>query len=260
METFAGFEESQTEKNEEWFAYLKTNSQTRIRLFCFPYAGGGALSYRSWMEAMPVEIGICPVQLPGRENRFKEKPYTKLQPLIDKLLPAIRPYLDLPFAFFGHSMGAVLSFELTKKLNAEGLSLPLHLFLSSRRGPHLPGPNPPLHNLPKSELIDMLKNFGGIPDMILKEPEVLDFFLPTLRADLRLSETAPLENGNFINCPITAFGGLQDAFASTRELEAWRQYTRREFRLKTFPGGHFYINEFTRELLEEISSTLGTYL
>jgi medium-chain acyl-[acyl-carrier-protein] hydrolase len=198
--------------------------------------------------------------LPGRENRFKEKPYTKLQALIDKLLPAIRPYLDSPFAFFGHSMGAVLSFELAKKLNAEGLALPLHLFLSSRRGPNLPGPNPPLHNLPKSELIEMLKQFGGIPDMILKEPEVLDFFLPTLRADLCLSETEPLENENLINCPITVFGGLQDSFASTRELEAWRQYTRREFRLKTFSGGHFYINEFTQELLEEISLTLGKYL
>jgi surfactin synthase thioesterase subunit len=260
MDQFVGSELLQEEQNEEWFAYSKTNSQSRLRLFCFPYAGGGALSYRSWTEAMPPEIEICPIQLPGRENRFNEKPYTKLRPLVHKLLSAIRPYLDSPYAFFGHSMGALLSFELAKMLNAEALSLPIHLFISSRRSPHLPGPNPPLHDLPKSGLIDMLKSFGGIPDMILKDTEVLDFFLPTLRADLYLSESYPLENGKPINCPITAFGGRQDPFTSIRELEAWRQHTNQEFRLKTFSGGHFYIRESTNELLEEISLTLGKYL
>ena len=260
MNIFAGLEKSPEEKNEEWFAFLKPNSQARIRLFCFPYAGGGALAYRSWIEDMPREIEIFPVQLPGRENRFNEEPYTDVEPLVNRLLSVIRPYLNSPFAFFGHSMGALLSFKLTKKLNAEGLALPLHLFISSRRGPHLPGPDIPLHTLPKSGLIDMLKSFGGVPDMILKDPEVLDFFLPTLRADLYLSETCPLENGNPINCPITAFGGLRDPYASIGELEAWRQHTRQEFRLKTFPGGHFYIREFTQELLKEISLTLEKYL
>jgi medium-chain acyl-[acyl-carrier-protein] hydrolase len=260
MNIFAAFKALPEEKDEEWFAFLKPNSRARLRLFCFPYAGGGALAYRSWIEAVPREIEIFPVQLPGRENRFNEKPYTKLQPLMHKLLSAIRPYLDSPFAFFGHSLGAVLSFQLAQKMNVEGLDLPLHIFVSSRRAPHLPDLNPPLHNLPKSELIDMLKSFGGVPDMILNDPEVLDFFLPTLRADLYLSENCPIENGNPINCPITAFGGLQDPFTSIRELEAWRQSTCREFRLKTFPGGHFYIREFTKELLEEISHTLRKYL
>jgi medium-chain acyl-[acyl-carrier-protein] hydrolase len=260
MDQFVGPEGLREEQYEEWFAYLTTNSQARIRLFCFPYAGGGALSYRSWFEYLPPEIEICPIQLPGRENRYNEKPYTELQPLVHKILSAIRPYLDSPFAFFGHSMGATLSFELTKKLNAENLTLPLHLFVSSRRGPHIPGPNPPLHSLPKSELIDALKSFGGIPDLIMKEPEILDFFLPTLRADICLSETYALENGIPINVPITAFGGLQDPFTSIQELEAWRKYTRQKFRLKAFPGGHFYFREHTKELLKEISLALGNHL
>jgi medium-chain acyl-[acyl-carrier-protein] hydrolase len=260
MDLLAGIKELPEESHEKWFALFKRDSQARMRLFCFPYAGGGALAYRSWIEAMPPGIEVCPVQLPGRESRFNEKPYTELPPLVHELLSVIRPYLNSPFAFFGHSMGALISFELTKKLNAEGLALPLHLFISSRRGPHLPGPFPQFHDLPKSGLIDLLKSFGGVPDMILSDPEVLEFFLPTLRADLHLSETCPPENGNPLDCPITAFGGLQDPFTSITELEAWRRHTRQEFRLRTFPGGHFYIREFTRELLEEISLTLGKYL
>jgi medium-chain acyl-[acyl-carrier-protein] hydrolase len=259
MNLAVGCEKLQVSIDQEWFAYSRTNSEARIRLFCFPYAGGGALSYRTWSEAVPAQIDIRPIQLPGRENRFNEKPYTEMQTLVDALSTAIRPYLDMPFAFFGHSMGSLLAFELAKKLDEEGLATPRHLFISSRRGPDLPGPTPPLHTLSESELVDTLKRFGGIPDLILKEPEILDFFLPTLRADLYLAETSPLENGIRIDAPITAFGGLQDPFTSVDELEAWRKHTLQEFRLKIFPGGHFYMREQNRVLLKEISHTLAKH-
>ena len=259
MNLIAGCEALQEEVNQEWFSYSKTNPQARMRLFCFPYAGGGALSYRAWSEAVPAQIDIRPIQLPGRENRFNEKPYTEIQPLVHALSAAIRPYLDLPFAFFGHSMGALLAFELAKKLGADGPAAPHHLFISSRRGPDIPGPSPPLYTLSKSKLVDMLKSFGGIPDLILKEPEILDFFLPTLKADLYLSESSPFEKGARIDVPITAFGGLQDLFTSIAELDAWRKHTLQEFRLKIFPGGHFYMREHARALLKEISHTLAKH-
>ena len=134
-----------------------------MRLFCFPYAGGGASLYQMWTHSMPAEIEICAVQLPGRENRLREKPCSQLERLVEMLGQELNPYFDLPFAFFGHSMGALISFELVRHLRRNENSIPVHLFVSGCRSPHLPAEQAPMHNLALPDLLTELRNLKGTP-------------------------------------------------------------------------------------------------
>ena len=121
-----------------WIFGVRPNTQARLRLFCFPHAGGGASFFRSWIGTLPPDIEVCPVQLPGRENRLKERPFNQYTLLIQALAQALRPYLTVPFAFFGHSMGALVSFGLARQLRQQNEPLPVHLFASAYRAPQIP--------------------------------------------------------------------------------------------------------------------------
>jgi len=244
----------------KWFLIPKKNKQANLRLFCFPFGGGGASFYRTWTECLPLTVELCLVQPPGRECRLREKPFTRLMPLATTLSRIIETYLDMPFAFLGHSMGAWIGFELTRQLRWQSKPGPVHLFVSGRRAPQLQDPDPPKHNLPKSELIKELRRFNGTPELVLQEPELLDIFLPILRADFAVLETYKYTEELPIDCPITVFGGLQDRQAGYEELIAWRENTIREFRLKMYPGDHFYLKETKGQLLSEITKDLKRYL
>ena len=173
-----------------WFQCRKPNPRARLRLLCFPYAGGGVSVFRAWPDLLPAEIEVWAIQLPGHDGRLREPIPAELQTLALAAADGLGPALDTPFACFGHSMGALLAFEFARQLRHRGLAGPTQLFVSARRAPQLPRTDAPLHTLPEGPFIEMLRQrYNGIPAAILAEPELLQLFLPMLRADFKLIET-----------------------------------------------------------------------
>jgi medium-chain acyl-[acyl-carrier-protein] hydrolase len=185
-----------------------------------------------------------------------ERPFTQLEPLVPTLASALFPYLDKPFAFFGHSMGGLVSFELARLLRREyGLS-PVHLFVSAHRAPQVPDPDAPIHALPNPEFLQELRRYNGTPEAVLENAELMQLLLPTLRADFAVVETYAYTPEQPLDCPITAFGGLDDREVSSDELEAWREQTNASFVLKMFPGDHFFLDSAKPLLLQSLSQKL----
>jgi surfactin synthase thioesterase subunit len=204
---------------------------------------------------------VCAVQLPGRENRLREPPVASIPALVSLLAPALAPHLELPFAFFGHSMGAVVAAEVARALVADGGPLPEHLFVSSRRPPHLPGPETPLHLLPDPEFVaELERRYGGIPAEVKAHPDLLALLLPALRADVRALETYRPCARPPLPCAISAFGGSDDRLAPREQLDAWRTETSAAFRVRVFRGGHFYLDARRAEVLADLAATLSPLL
>ena len=244
-------------RNEAWIKRSGQDPRTGFRLFCFPYAGGGASFFRTWPERLRPAIEVCTIQLPGREERLAETPFHRLVPLIDALVDVLSPYMDLPFAFFGHSLGSLISFELTRRLRRQKAPCPLQLFVSGRRAPQIPDPDPPIHQLPDEEFIEALRRFNGTPKAVLDNPELMELFLPLLRSDMCLSETYIYDHEDPLDCPISAFGGSEDPEVGREELAAWRDQTRSMFNMQLFPGDHFFLNgKAGNGVLEAISGDI----
>ncbi len=245
--------QSQTSR---WIAPSGPSTHARLRLFCFPYAGAGASIFRTWAADLPPDIELCPVQLPGRETRFAEPALTRLSPLVQALAKHLRPHLDQPFAFFGHSLGALISFELTRELRRQNAPGPVHLFVSGCRAPQFPDPDRPIHRLPEPKFLAALQHLNGTPADVLHHPELMQRFLPALRADFALLETYVYTADQRLDCPITAFGGTQDPKASLEDLSGWRDQTQDSFNLQLFPGDHFFMHENRQPLLQALTQPL----
>lgn len=243
-----------------WFSCSRLNSSPALRLFCFPYAGGGAQIFRGWKESLPAGVAVCPAHLPGREDRLMESPYTDFSHLVQVVTKEFRPYLDKPFALFGHSMGAMICFELAHSLRQEYGVEPLHLFVSGRRAPHIPDSESPTYNLPESEFLDELRRLNGTPREALEHPELMQLLLPLLRADFELVQTYQYMDRLPLNIPITALGGLQDVDVSREQVEAWRGQTAARFMMRMLPGDHFFINTARPLLLQVLSMQLSQIL
>ena len=231
-----------TTSPDGWLRCYQSDSQARLRLFCFPYAGGGTSVFYSWPQYLLPEVEVCPVQLPGRELKLNEPPINRLSPLVETLAQVLLPYLNMPFAFFGHSMGGLISFELARQLRKERKPCPVHLFVSAYRAPQLPDPDPPIHQLPEDEFVAELRNIGGTPENILQDAELKNLFLPLLRADIAVCETYKYTDEAPLDCPISVFGGTQDGEVNQEELAAWSNQTCASFNLCMFPGDHFFLH------------------
>lgn len=246
---------------DPWVVRRKPRSSPAVRLFCFPYAGGGSAVFQPWTSELPEDIDVCAVQLPGREHRIGERPVDSLSALLPLLLKALRPYLEGMegrFAFFGHSMGALVSFELTRALRRQGGPLPRMLFASGRVGPTCRMRNPPLAGLPDQEFVAAISaRYGGIPAAVLKEPELMALLLPMLRADMRIHETYVYVEEPALALPIYALGGTEDPLVTEEELLAWQQETTGPFKVQRFPGGHFFLNELRSQVLAAIKTALA---
>lgn len=245
---------------KSWITQRKVNSQSRLRLFCFPYAGSGASVFRTWGNDLPVEIEVCPIQLPGREDRLREAPFSQLVPLVETLTQVLSPFLDLPFAFFGHSMGAMISFELARHLHALHSSGPALLFVSGCRAPQLAYSGQPLHQLPGAEFMKELRCLNGTPEAVLQNTELMKLLEPILRADFATLETYTYSPGNPLLCPIVAFGGTQDRRVKREHLAAWREQTKVSFKLHMLPGDHFFLNSARIQLLQTIQRELMLFI
>ncbi|GCF07276.1 thioesterase II family protein [Dictyobacter arantiisoli] len=243
--------------NKSWlFFSQQPRHDTRVRLFCLPYAGGGASIYNRWAEELPTQIELCALQLPGRENRFVERPFTNLNQVVETLLPIIKPYLDVPFAFFGHSMGSLISFELTRAIRNEYSWEPACLFVSGHRAPHVPRERKILHTLPTPDFIREVRKLNGTPEELLQSSELLELFLPLLRADFELCETYSYKMQAQLTCPIVAFGGLQDEDVPRDALGAWHEQTSAHFCRRLFHGDHFFLHQHRRHLTKFIAQRL----
>lgn len=231
-------------ESEIWLVRFQPRQGARLRLFCFPFAGAGASVYSAWRD-LHSDIELIAAQLPGRENRFQEAPLRTIRAMVDGLAEAIRPYAHEPYAFFGHSMGAIIAFELAGRFRADGLRGPSHLFASARPAPHCPYRLRPIHNVPDDEFLEQIRRRwgNGIPPAILQDPEFLELFVPVLKADVAAIETYTHSRDGHLDCPITAFGGDEDQSVSRDDLCAWRLYTSGPFRQVMLPGGHFFLRE-----------------
>jgi medium-chain acyl-[acyl-carrier-protein] hydrolase len=238
-----------------WFPLRQPNPRARLRLFCFPYAGGSASAFRCWGAALPPEVELCALQLPGRERRLSEPPFSQLTALLEALEPAMLPLLDRPFAFFGYSMGTRIALALAQRWQARQAPQPRVLIAAAASAPHLPRSTPPLHELDDAGLREALRRYEGTPAEVLEHRELMELLLPLLRADFTIAGTLlPPEP---LRCPISAWGGLEDANVPLEGLERWRELTQAEFRLRRFPGGHFFLRDAGELLLVALREELA---
>ena len=243
-----------------WIARFPPRPRARLRLFCVPYAGGSASAYRTWFEGLPATVEVCAVQLPGRETRYTEPLLTDARAAAGALADAIAPLLDRPFAFFGHSLGALVAWETVLALGRQRAVAPAVLFVSGHRAPHLPRDVGPIHDLPETLFVDELRRLNGTPVEVFADRELLRLVLPQLRADFRMAETYVPAPAGPLSCSVVALGGSEDERTPRRSLEAWREVTTGPFDVRLFPGDHFYFNRHRATVLGVVAGHLVPHL
>lgn len=226
----------------------------KVTLLCLPFAGGGASVYNQWVIKMKNAVTVCPIQLPGREERITETPYIDMTVLLDDLEDTFKNTVKGPYALWGHSMGGKIAYELEKRLEENGYTAQC-LFISGSRIPSIPEPKP-IYHLPDEIFKKELGRFQGTPKEILENQELLDFFLPMLRADFTMDETYYDQKITVLHSPIIAFGGEKDGEADAEVICEWRKYTDSYFEYQIFEGGHFYIWEHEDEVIQNILECL----
>jgi medium-chain acyl-[acyl-carrier-protein] hydrolase len=229
----------------------------KLRLFCFPYGGGGPSTFYYWPKELPSDVETIGIQMPGVESRVMEAPIESISMAVQSLLSEIYPKLDKPFAFFGHSLGALISFDLARAISERYSIQPTRLFVSGIRAPHIPIRRSPIHELPEIEFVKELNSlYCGIPEEILQSHDMLRMLLPGLRACLKMSESYRFIKGDPLDFDITAFGGHDDNTAPREDLEAWRYHTKGMFTLHMIAGDHFFIHSEHEHLLRILSDEL----
>lgn len=227
------------------------------RLVCLPFAGGGAGVYGTWSAAFGAGVDVIPVQLPGRERRLRDRPYTAMAPLVADLLDTLRPLLDRPWSVFGHSMGASIGYALARAASAEGLP-PAHLIVSARRAPGVPSPHPPFFALPDALLVsETERHYGPMPALVRDNPGVLATFLPTMRADYQLLDTWRAPPDCVLDCALTAIVGADDPTVRPDQVEGWERVTRGPFALRVVDGGHFDAIRGRHDVREVVRGIVG---
>ncbi|MGH9632930.1 MAG: alpha/beta fold hydrolase, partial [Bryobacteraceae bacterium] len=239
-----------------WFPGLTREESHKPVLFCFPYAGGGTFAYEAWREVLSPHVALCAVRLPGREDRRTEKPFDRMQDLIGALGPRIHAYMDRPVAFFGHSMGAAIAFELARWLRREGNQLPRALFVSAARAPQFRDGWQPPPEPSESEFLEQLRTLEGVPAEVLEDTELMRIVLPALRADARLYRNYVYSREYPLPMPVFAYGGTEDPNVRPEHLEAWTEQTTGRFVRREFAGGHFFIQSVQKQLLKALSEDL----
>jgi len=228
-------------------------------LYCFAHAGGGGSFFQPWRELLEPGVEVRPVVLPGRETRISEPPVTSVTELVEPVARAIEA--DVAgragdYAVFGHSMGSVVAYEVTRRLEAGPGPDPTCLFVSGRRAPHLPARHEPLHVMPDEAFLDAVVQLNGTPDELLEHDDLIRLLLPTMRADFTVSETYREQPGGRLRCPVAALTGDADPQADLEEMAGWRVTTTGAFTLRVFRGDHFYLIPAMSDVVAAVRATL----
>jgi surfactin synthase thioesterase subunit len=241
-----------------WIIRAAAQRVPRVKLFCLPHAGGTAALFRSWRNALPLDVELCAIQLPGRLSHFKTPAFNRMGPLADALTQVISADAGTqPFALFGHCNGALLAYEVAQRLCARGQT-PVHLFVACSRAPHLPDPHSPVHQLPDGALVAALRAMGGTPPEVLDNPGMLRVLLPLLRADFEAAETYRHVSEPLLPFDVTAMGGQRDDLVSRGELESWGALFSGRLTTQLFPGGHFLLDTAESLVIATIAAALAS--
>jgi medium-chain acyl-[acyl-carrier-protein] hydrolase len=246
---------SSTEAERTWVAYHVPRPEAPLRLFCLHYAGGGASLFRHWDPAFAPLVEICPIQLPGREGRLGEPAASSLRPLVERLAGALEAYLERRYAILGHSMGALIGFELAREIRRRGLPMPVHLFLASYCAPQLLRQEHRASTV-MQEAAKHLASAGAVSTGMTEE--MLALFVPTIEADTLLCEQYEYVEEEPLACPITAFRGNTD-YVLDEHLAGWRAQTSGAFQTQTFLGDHFFLRDTPRGAIQAIHRALAKH-
>jgi medium-chain acyl-[acyl-carrier-protein] hydrolase len=241
---------------DAWFSCPASRARARVQLFCFPYAGAGASIYRDWPEALAPDVEVWFAHLPGRERRIAEPSLTSIDAIAGAASDALRGCLFRPYALFGHSMGALIAFEVCRSLRSVTVPTPACLMASGYRAPHLPNPREPIHDLTATEFRRKLAELAGTPPSVIANEELMELLLPTLRADFMVVDNYRHHPGPPLAASLRVYGGRADPEVPTAALEAWRQHTTGDFALTLFEGGHFFLDGARGALLRQVAADL----
>lgn len=231
-----------TSATDLWLVRPRRVTAPRLRVFCFPYAGGGPAAFRPWASAVPADVEFCIVQAAGREARWREAPCTSVEALIEPLADAMRPLLSDRYVLYGHSLGALVAFELARHLRRTHGSSPEHFVASGHRAPHIPNPFPAIRHLDdEAFVLEVNRRYGGIPAAVAENRELLLLMLPGLRGDFSMFETYRHREEPPLACPLAVFGGREDASVAPQDIAAWRRHTSAAFLSTMLAGEHFFV-------------------
>ncbi|OBP13464.1 hypothetical protein A5320_18080 [Rheinheimera sp. SA_1] len=239
-----------------WFHCFSPKLNATLRLFCFHYGGGGASAFRDWHELLPHHVEVICVQFPGRESRFPEPLISDLNEICSQIIKEIQPYLNKPFVFFGHSLGALITHHVSARLMNCGLRTPETIIVSGRSAPQDDEVYyKKITHLPDDEFVENLKEYGGTPELILENTELMNVYVPILRSDFLVSESKERVPGK-VSFPIAVFGGFQDKM-SEQKLSQWQHETTKSCSVTMFSGNHFFINQNKDEVLKTVAELLA---
>ncbi|MFE9454460.1 thioesterase II family protein [Streptomyces sp. NPDC006739] len=237
-----------------WIRRFRPVPEAPHRVVCFPHAGGAATFYLPLSRALAPKAEVLAIQYPGRQDRHTEPCLTSVAELADALAEQLRPWLDRPVTFFGHSLGASVAFEVAARLQARGSALHT-LVVSARRAPSRMREGR-VHLMTDGQLLEHLVGLGGTDRQLLSDPELMRMLMPMIRADYRAAETYRCTPGTTLDCPVLALAGDQDPQVTPEEAAAWEEHTTGSFALETFSGGHFYLLEHTGGVARAIAARL----
>lgn len=227
-----------------------------MKLFCLPFAGGSSISYRAMYNHLDKSIQPLFLEIPGHGSRAREPLLAEMTDIVDTCFASFcREKRDEPYAIYGHSMGAVIGYLLTRRILEHRFSPPEHLFFSGRQGPAVPDTTIGRHLLPKDQFFAMLKEFNGSPKEVLQNTELMEYFEPILRADFQACESFCYRELPPLPVPITIMYGEQEPYRH-EAYAGWQRETSHDLQIHSFPGGHFFIFEHFARIAEIISHNL----
>jgi surfactin synthase thioesterase subunit len=251
------------EKSSEWFLVWRKRSNPTLRLFCFPYAGGGSSAFREWADLLPETIELVAVHPPSRMHRLKTAARAvDLGRFAERLADYIGPYLDLPYAFFGHSLGSLVCSQVAQEIARRRLLAPVHLIMSGRSAPHVSLPRLDWHLLDDRLLIESLRAMGGTAEDVLSNTELMAVFLPSLRQDVALADgfLRPFSAEQVFSGTLAVYNGRSDHLVHDSQVNEWQRYSASPIRLRLFPGGHFYFQTARAAVLDALMEDLRPFL
>ncbi len=247
----------QNDDVDRWLYRPRPVARPRLRLFCFPYAGGNATLFRGWPIWLPSDIEVCAVALPGRGARIDEPPRRDLLSLSRDIAGVITQCSPVPFAFFGHSFGALLAFEVTRVLRERGAPAPAHLFVSARQAPdHAAGDLAPAQPVHDADFLARLIRLGGTPPEVLHDEQLMALLLPSLKADFIALDQWRYRAEKPLRVPISAIAGSEDRAVDAEAVRRWCAHTVSDFVFHLLHGDHFFIHSSEQKLVGLLVRTL----